>query len=146
MDGKHDDIPESYFLNAGNIDEVVLEWLPNKKGGSYGRQNIYFADHISDPNLFDEEVDMVEMRTTEGEIGVLAGHIPLTAIVEPGVVKIHQEGKVREAALLDGFVEIRGNKVTVLAEACEYGMRSMCTEQKRQSSAQNVVSEAVRSR
>ena len=63
---------------------------------------------------------MVEMRTTEGEIGVLAGHIPLTAIVEPGVVKIHQEGKVREAALLDGFVEIRGNKVTVLAEACEW--------------------------
>ena len=32
--------------------------------------------------FFDEEVDMVEMRTTEGEIGVLAGHIPLTAIVE----------------------------------------------------------------
>ena len=60
--------------------------------------------------FFDEEVDMVEMRTTEGEIGVLAGHIPLTAIVEPGVVKIHQEG----------FVEIRGNKVTVLAEACEW--------------------------
>ena len=70
--------------------------------------------------FFDEEVDMVEMRTTEGEIGVLAGHIPLTAIVEPGVVRIHQEGKVREAALLDGFVEIRGNKVTVLAEACEW--------------------------
>ena len=70
--------------------------------------------------FFDEEVDMVEMRTTEGEIGVLAGHIPLTASVEPGVVKIHQEVKVREAALLDGFVEIRGNKVTVLAEACEW--------------------------
>ena len=96
--------------------------------------------------FFDEEVDMVEMRTTEGEIGVLAGHIPLTAIVEPGVVKIHQEGKVREAALLDGFVEIRGNKVTVLADPVSGRMRSMCTEQKRQSSAQNVVSEAVRSR
>ena len=23
LDGKHDDIPENYFLNAGNIDEVV---------------------------------------------------------------------------------------------------------------------------
>lgn len=34
--------------------------------------------------FFDEEVDMVEMRTTEGEIGVLAGHIPLTAIVNQG--------------------------------------------------------------
>lgn len=70
--------------------------------------------------FFDEDVDMAEMRTTEGEIGVLAGHIPLTAILEPGILKIHQDGTVKEAALLDGFVEIRGNKVTVLAEACEW--------------------------
>ena len=93
--------------------------------------------------FFDEEVDMVEMRTTEGEIGVLAGHIPLTAIVEPGVVKIHQEGKVREAALLDGFAAIR---LRCLRKPVSGRMRSMCTEQKRQSSAQNVVSEAVRNR
>ncbi len=70
--------------------------------------------------FFDEAVDMVEMKTTEGEIGVLAGHIPLTAILEPGELKIHQEGKMRTAAMLDGFVEIRKDKVTVLAEACEW--------------------------
>lgn len=70
--------------------------------------------------FFDEEVDMAEMKTTEGEIGVLAGHIPLTAILEPGTLKIHQDNSVKEAALLDGFVEIRTNKVTVLAEACEW--------------------------
>ncbi|MDO4165780.1 MAG: F0F1 ATP synthase subunit epsilon [Eubacteriales bacterium] len=70
--------------------------------------------------FFDEAVDMAEMKTTEGEIGVLAGHIPLTAILEPGELKIHQDGKVRTAAMLDGFVEIRKDKVTVLAEACEW--------------------------
>lgn len=70
--------------------------------------------------FFHEEVDMVEMKTSEGEIGVLAGHIPLTAILEPGILKVHQNGTVKEAALLDGFVEIRGNRVTVLAEACEW--------------------------
>lgn len=70
--------------------------------------------------FFDEQVDMVEMKTTEGEIGVLAGHIPLTAIIEPGVVKIHQENGIRKAAMLDGFVEIRKDCVTVLAEACEW--------------------------
>lgn len=76
---------------------------------------------ISPTRVFlDEEVDMVEMKTTEGEIGVLAGHIPLTAILEPGQLKIHQDGKVRSAIMLDGFVEIRGKKVTVLAEACEW--------------------------
>ena len=63
---------------------------------------------------------MVEMKTTEGEIGVLAGHIPLTAILEPGVLRIKQEENVREAALHDGFVEIQKDRVTVLAESCEW--------------------------
>ena len=70
--------------------------------------------------FFDGDVDMVEMKTTEGEIGVLAGHIPLTAILEPGVLRIKQEENVREAALHDGFVEIQKDRVTVLAESCEW--------------------------
>lgn len=70
--------------------------------------------------FFDGDVDMVEMKTTEGEIGVLAGHIPLTAILQPGVLRIKQEGNVKEAALHDGFVEINKEKVTILAESCEW--------------------------
>lgn len=70
--------------------------------------------------FFDGDVDMVEMKTTEGEIGVLAGHIPLTAILQPGVVRIKQADGTKEAALHDGFVEIRKDKVTVLAESCEW--------------------------
>lgn len=70
--------------------------------------------------FFDGDATMVEMKTTEGEIGVLAGHIPLTAILTPGVMKIHQEDGTKEAALHDGFVEIRKDKVIVLAESCEW--------------------------
>lgn len=70
--------------------------------------------------FFDGDATMVEMKTSEGEIGVLAGHIPLTAILTPGVVKIHQEDGTKEAALHDGFVEIRKDRVTVLAESCEW--------------------------
>ena len=70
--------------------------------------------------FFNEAVDMVEMKTTEGEIGVLAGHIPLTTILEPGVLRIKTDGNVKEAALHDGFVQIQKDKVTVLAESCEW--------------------------
>ena len=70
--------------------------------------------------FFDGDVDMVEMKTSEGEIGVLAGHIPLTVILEPGVLKIKQENGNKEAALHDGFVKITKNKVTILAESCEW--------------------------
>lgn len=70
--------------------------------------------------FFDGKVTMVEMKTTEGEIGVLAGHIPLTAILQPGVMRIKQEDGTKEAALHDGFVEIRKDRITILAESCEW--------------------------
>ncbi len=70
--------------------------------------------------FYDGDVDMVEMKTTEGEIGILAGHIPLTAILQPGVLRIKSAEGEREAALLDGFVQIQKDRVTVLAESCEW--------------------------
>ena len=70
--------------------------------------------------FFDGDIDMVEMKTTEGEIGVLAGHIPLTAILEPGLLRIKNDDGDKEAALHDGFVKITKDKVTILAESCEW--------------------------
>lgn len=70
--------------------------------------------------FFEDMVDMVELRTTEGNIGILKGHIPLTAIVAPGIMKIKMAGGEKEAALHDGFIEILKDKVTVMAESCEW--------------------------
>ena len=36
--------------------------------------------------FYEDDVPFVEFRTTEGEIGVYPGHIPLTSIIAPGVV------------------------------------------------------------
>ncbi len=70
--------------------------------------------------FFDGEADMLELRTTEGDIGILAGHIPLTAVIAPGVLRIMNGGETKEAALHEGFIEILQNKVIILAEACEW--------------------------
>ena len=35
--------------------------------------------------FYENQADMVEFNTTEGEIGVLPGHIPMTVIVRPGI-------------------------------------------------------------
>ncbi|MGN0507158.1 MAG: ATP synthase F1 subunit epsilon [Lachnospiraceae bacterium] len=70
--------------------------------------------------FYDGDVEMVEMRTSEGEIGVYKNHIPLTAILVPGVLKIKEDGGERKAALHDGFVEIFGDHITILAESCEW--------------------------
>ena len=70
--------------------------------------------------FFEGEVKMVEFNTTEGEIGVLKGHIPLTVIVDPGILTITTEEGPRNAALHSGFAEILPDKVTILAELVEW--------------------------
>ena len=70
--------------------------------------------------FFDGEADMIEVRTTEGDMGILKGHIPLTAIISPGMLKIMNGKDEKVAALLSGFVEVLGDSVTILAESCEW--------------------------
>lgn len=73
-----------------------------------------------DREFFNEEAEMVEFNTTEGEIGVYAGHAPLTVIVKPGVLTVTQGETVRNAALHAGFVQILPDEVTILAEIIEW--------------------------
>ena len=63
---------------------------------------------------------MVELTTTEGDIGIYPNHIPLTAVVAPGVLKIHEAGEVKEAALHSGFITILPETVTIMAEVVEW--------------------------
>lgn len=70
--------------------------------------------------FYEGEVSMVELSTTEGDIGVYRNHIPLTAIVAPGVLKIHEAGGVKEAALMSGFIEILPERITIMAEVAEW--------------------------
>lgn len=70
--------------------------------------------------FYENQVKMVEFNTTEGEIGVLPGHIPLTVIIKPGVLDITEEDGDKAAALHAGFAEILPDKVTILAEIVEW--------------------------
>ena len=67
--------------------------------------------------FYSGNADMIELTTAEGQIGVYKGHIPLTAVIAPGTVRIYEtEGQVKSAALISGFVEILQDKVEILAE------------------------------
>ena len=70
--------------------------------------------------FYEGEASMVELTTTEGDIGVYRNHIPMTAIVAPGILKIHEEGGVKNAALMSGFIEILPEKIVVMAEVVEW--------------------------
>lgn len=73
-----------------------------------------------DKVFYEGDTSMVELTTTEGQIGIYARHIPLTAIVAPGVLKIHEENEVKRASLISGFIEVLPDVVTIMAEVAEW--------------------------
>lgn len=73
-----------------------------------------------DKEFYNGDVTMAELNTADGEMGIYPKHIPLTVAVAPGILKIHEDSGVKKAALLSGFIQVLPEKVTILAEACEW--------------------------
>ena len=73
-----------------------------------------------DRMFYEGEVSMVELNTTEGEMGIYPKHIPMTCIIAPGILTITEEGGLKNAALHSGFIQILPEKVTILAEVAEW--------------------------
>lgn len=70
--------------------------------------------------FYDDEVEMVIVRTTEGDLGILKNHIPTVAPLEIGKVRIKEDGVFKEAAIAGGFVKIEGESSTIITDAAEW--------------------------
>lgn len=69
--------------------------------------------------VFSDEIDEVVLPTPMGEIGILPHHVPLIALIEPGEVRFKKGGETTYMAVSGGFVEVRPDKVVVLADTAE---------------------------
>src|SRR3990170_2664445 len=67
----------------------------------------------------EEGVERLIVPGVEGELGVLTLHAPLLTMIQPGVLRIVKGGDEVEMAITGGFIEVRQNRVTVLADAAE---------------------------
>ncbi|WP_281863196.1 F0F1 ATP synthase subunit epsilon [Planomicrobium okeanokoites] len=72
-----------------------------------------------DGPVYDSEVSMVIAVTASGEMGVLPGHIPTVAPLGIGAVRLKKENSTELVAVSGGFLEIRPEKVTILAQSAE---------------------------
>lgn len=66
--------------------------------------------------VYSDSVESVVIPTTDGEIGVLPGHIPLLTQVDSGELRATKDGKTLYLAVSGGFAEIEGDRVSILAE------------------------------
>ncbi len=67
----------------------------------------------------DEGVDEVVAPGVEGELAVLPMHAPLLTMIKPGVMRIVKGGEEIDMAITGGFLEVRDDRVTILADAAE---------------------------
>lgn len=70
----------------------------------------------ADRAVWNGEATLVIAKTVEGEIGIMAGHEPLLAILAEGQVRITRaDGSKILANAQDGFLSVEGDELTIVA-------------------------------
>jgi len=94
--------------------------------------------------VFAGEVEMLSTRTEVGEIGVLANHTPLLAMLQPADLRLHlSESEVKHYAQGEGYLQVHGNHALVLVEDCfEPDRIDRGEQEERLGKAEAVLSEA----
>jgi len=69
--------------------------------------------------VLEESVDLVTVPGLGGELGILPGHTPLISQLQTGVLSYMKGGNPFQLHVSGGFVEVRDDHVSVLAEVAE---------------------------
>jgi len=65
---------------------------------------------------YSEDVTMVTLPGSEGELGVYPKHVPLLTTLQPGELRVLKDGRETFLAVGEGFVEIKADSVSVLTD------------------------------
>jgi F-type H+-transporting ATPase subunit epsilon len=65
---------------------------------------------------FESDVDMVTLTGTEGEMGILPGHMPLMTQLVAGEIILKRGAENLHFAVGEGFVQVTGEKVSILTD------------------------------
>ena len=75
-----------------------------------------------DKIVYNGDAEQIIVRTTEGDVGILAGHENYVAILPSGVLKLTAGGEEKYAAIAGGFIKVNYNvDVKIIAQAAEWG-------------------------
>ena len=83
--------------------------------------NTFYLEIVTpDRKFFTGDVEMLILKTPEGEMGVLKDHMPMVVAVAIGPLRIQKDGEWLEAVLSEGFMEIMKDKTVILADTAEW--------------------------
>ena len=79
--------------------------------------------------LYEGQVDMVVAPGGDGELGILPLHMPIITTLQTGELRLKHGTDNQDYIAIDGgYMEIREDKVTILATAAEYASKMDVTE------------------
>ncbi len=93
--------------------------MPDPSLGAINMNEFDVSIVTPDGSVVTEKFEMVSARTAAGDIGVMAGHIPLVAPLTIGAVRLKKANKTEWLAVSGGFLEVRHDQVTILAQSAE---------------------------
>ncbi len=79
------------------------------------RLDIVTAERV----VFSEDVDILVAPGILGQLGILHYHTPLMTTLEPGELLVRKSGEEISMAISGGFIEVRSDRIIVLADAAE---------------------------
>jgi len=73
----------------------------------------------AEKEVFSDDVSAVVAWGIEGQLGILPHHAPLMTMLQPGDLLVRKDNEEHYLAVTGGFLEVRPDKVIILADACE---------------------------
>src|SRR5207237_1784906 len=118
---KHDDLPEQAFYMAGTIESSVEKAREAETAAAQVADEVRtFEVSVVTPegSAFDGAAEMLIVPGADGEIGVLARHAPLVAMLKAGSTRVHvRRGEdVREFATGPGFFKVEQDRALALVD------------------------------
>lgn len=107
-------------------------------------RNMHVALVAADREVWSGEAIVVNATTVDGEIGVLADHIPVLSVLVPGQVDVRTADDGHWVAAIDGgFLSVANNEVRLLCEYAEISHESRYDEAKRKLDVKMSAAEAT---
>lgn len=71
--------------------------------------------------VFDDDVDEIYTKTTDGEIGILKNHVPIVSALDIGVTKAVKNGDYRYFTTMGGVIQFKDEEALILTPTAENG-------------------------
>ena len=73
----------------------------------------------AEQRVYADDVEVLVAPGIDGELAILPHHSPLMTALQPGEIMIRKGGQETYLSVTGGFLEVMGNQVSILADACE---------------------------